>query len=79
MPAHGLGNEVWKPVKLKDGRKIETLGEARDLIGSLPQFRRRNSEWQFALELLAWASEATSLADDALAQFLRALKADGLV
>jgi hypothetical protein len=71
--------KFWKPVKLKNGRTIETLGDARDLIRSLPQFRRRNSEWQFALELLARASEATSLADDALAQLLRALKAEGLI
>jgi hypothetical protein len=66
------------PVELRSGRTIETVGKARDLIRSLPQFRRRNPEWQLASELLARASEATSLADDALAQFLRALKAEGL-
>jgi hypothetical protein len=71
--------KFWKPVRLRSGRTIETLGEARDLIRSLPQFRRRNPDWQFASELLARASEATSLADDALAQVLRALKGEGLV
>jgi len=71
--------KFWKPVKLKNGRTIETLGGARDLIRSLPQFRRRNPEWQFASELLARASEATSLADDTLAQLVRVLKAERLV
>jgi hypothetical protein len=71
--------KLSKPVKLRNGRTIETIGEARDSIRSLPQVRRRNPEWQLASELLARASEATSLADDALAQLLRALKAEGLV
>jgi hypothetical protein len=71
--------KFWKPVKLKDGRTIETFGDARDLIRGLPQFRKGNPQWQFASELLARASEATSLADDALAQLLRVLKAERLV
>jgi hypothetical protein len=75
----GWETKFWKPVKLRSGRTIESLGQARDLIRSLPQFLRRNPEWQFASELLARASEASSLADDALAQVLRALKAEGLV
>ena len=58
--------KFWKPVKLRSGRTIESLGEARDLIRSLPQFRRQKPDWQLACELLARASEATSLADDAL-------------
>ena len=71
--------KFWKPVKLRSGRTIESLGEARDLIRSLPQVRRQSPDWQLASELLARASEATSLTDDALAQMLRALKAEGLV
>jgi hypothetical protein len=71
--------KFWKPIKLNNGRKIETLGDARDLIQALPQGRRLNLEWQLAAELLARASEATSLADDALAQLLRALRAEELI
>lgn len=71
--------KFWRPVKLKNGRTIETLADARDLMRALPEFRRRNPEWQFAAGLLARASEATSLLDDALAQLLRALKAEELI
>jgi hypothetical protein len=69
----------WKPIRLKNGRKIETLGEARDLIHALPKGQRLDSEWQLAAELLARASEATSLADDALSQLVRALRAEELI
>jgi hypothetical protein len=68
-----------KPIKLKNGRKIETLGEARDLIQALPKGQRLDPEWQLAAELLARASEATSLADDALSQLVRALRARELI
>jgi hypothetical protein len=71
--------KFWKPVKLKDGRKIETFREARDLILTLPRFRQRNPDWLFASELFARASESISAVDDALAQLLRALKAEKLV
>ena len=71
--------KFWKPVKLRSGRRIDTLGEARDLIRFLPQFRRQSPDRRLACELLARASEATSLVDEALAQMLRALKAEGLV
>jgi hypothetical protein len=75
----GWDTRFWKPVRLKDGRAIGTLGEARDLILSLPQFRQRNPEWMFAKELLERAAASISVTDDALAQVLRALKAEGLV
>jgi hypothetical protein len=55
----------WKPVRLKDGRTISALGQARELIRSHRQFEG-DPEWQVASELLARASEATSLIDDAL-------------
>ena len=71
----GWEKKFWKPIKLKDGRKIDTLGEARDLILTLPQFRQRNPDWRLASELLARASESISAVDDALTQLLRALKA----
>jgi hypothetical protein len=64
----GWEAKLWKPIKLKDGRKIEALREARDLILTLPQFRQRNPDWLFASELLARASKSISAVDDALAQ-----------
>jgi hypothetical protein len=71
--------KFWKPVKLKDGRTVETLGEARALLHELPEARRENEDWQLAIELLARASEATSLTDDALPQTIIVLKAARLV
>jgi len=54
----GREKRFGKPVKLNDGRKIDTLEEARDLILTLPQFRQRNPDWLFASELLARAAES---------------------
>jgi hypothetical protein len=64
----------WKPIKLKDGRTVATLAEARVLILSLPG-SQQEPHWVEASELLARASEFPSARDIALAAMLRALRA----
>jgi hypothetical protein len=71
--------KIWKPIKLKDGRSIETLADARAIMLALPELHQRNPHWQYAAELLLSASNSKSAVDDATAQLLRALKAEGLV
>jgi hypothetical protein len=74
----------WKkkfgePIRLKDGRELRTLSEARALI--LPmEGRIEGKPWyEYAIELLLKAAETGRKADvrDAEDQMHRALKADG--
>jgi hypothetical protein len=66
-------------IKLRDGRAITTLADARDLIGQLPEFHEGSAHWREAFELLGRAAENLGWLIDALRQLWRALKADGLV
>jgi hypothetical protein len=69
------------PITLKDGRTIETLGHAREMMLSLSPVRRRCDVWHYAADLLneAAADHSYILPAEAEAQFLRALKAEGLL
>jgi hypothetical protein len=69
----------WKPIKLKDGRTIATLGEGRVFILALPAALQGTPLWLEATELLARASEFPSARDEALAAMLKALKAEGFL
>jgi hypothetical protein len=66
---------------LIDGRTIETLGDARDLVLSLPEPHQQNAHWRYASELLCKAACAAEkyAVMDARAQTARALKAEGLL
>jgi hypothetical protein len=75
----GWSAPLSKPIKLKDGRMLVTLADARALILTLPELHQSNGHWQYAAELLLIASASKSRSDDALAQMLRALKAEGLL
>jgi len=75
----GWSAPLSKRIKLKDGRTLTTLSDARAQILSLPVMHQRNGHWQFATELLLIASASKSRSDGALAQMLRALKAEGLL
>jgi hypothetical protein len=70
-----------EPIKLKDGRKIATLGQARELMLALPERHQIRPFWQYAAELLIDAAERGDRAsvDDAAAQISRALAAEGLL
>jgi hypothetical protein len=68
-------------INLKGGRKIRTIGDARDLMSSLADGRQDDPAWQFAVELLQHAStrvDATP-SGQARAQLVRVLKAEGLL
>jgi hypothetical protein len=72
-------DSFWKPIKLNDGRTLTTLGDARELIASLPPMKQAEGHWQDAEELLTRASIAPSAKDEALAAVVRALRAEGLL
>jgi hypothetical protein len=63
-----------EPITLKDGSKIATLGQARELMLALPERHQSRPFWQYAAERGDRASVA-----DATAQLSRALAAEGLL
>jgi hypothetical protein len=69
----------WRPIKLKDGRALATLGDARELISTLPPMSQAAAHWQDAEELLGRAAFAPSARDAALAAMIRALMIEGLL
>jgi hypothetical protein len=70
-----------EPIKLNNGRKIATLGQAREFMLALPERHQSRPFWQYAAELLIEAAERGDRAgvDDAAAQLSRALAAEGLI
>jgi hypothetical protein len=68
-----------EPIKLRDGRELRTLSDARTLILGLAGSRHRPT-WAYAVELLLQAAETGKRADvtDAWAQISRAAYAEGL-
>jgi hypothetical protein len=70
--------KFWRPIVLKDGRKVTTLSEARVLILSLPDLHQANPQ-QYAAKMLLLASGSKSTIDQAQTHLLRALKAEGLI
>ena len=69
----------WKPIKLRDGRTLITLEDARELIAALPASKQAESHWQNAQALLTRASISPSAMDEALTVVLGALNAEGLI
>jgi hypothetical protein len=69
-----------EPVRLKDGRELITLSDARALILGLAESRQARPTWLYAIELLLKAADTGKRADvvDAWAQIARAAHADGL-
>jgi BarA-like signal transduction histidine kinase len=68
-----------EPITLKDGRVIETLGQAHALMLALPVRHQVRLHWQYAAELLLEAAEYKGSVVDAYHQTTRALSADGLL
>jgi hypothetical protein len=68
-----------EPIKLKDGRKIATLGQARELMLALPERHQSRPFWQYAAQLLIEAAERGDRAsvDHAAAQLSRAWRPKG--
>jgi hypothetical protein len=68
-----------KPITLKDGRIVATLGEARAIIHSLPERRQQSECWLYADALLLEAATARGSLNVTAAQLTLALKAEGLI
>jgi hypothetical protein len=73
-------SRVLHPFILADGRKVETLYEAGQLVLTLPVRHRANGHWVHAMERLMAAAEDPSAEalDRASRQFSIALRAEGL-
>jgi hypothetical protein len=71
--------KLAKPIVLKDGRTTATLGDAREMMLSVPPLHRREAVWQSAADLVNEAAAFQDLVPDAEAQLIRALKAEGLI
>ena len=71
--------KFWRPIVLRDGRRIATLAEAQDLIQSFPAARRNTPLWREASDLVVRAASSHGAVDEALIQMVRALKADSLI
>jgi hypothetical protein len=74
-------SKFQRPIVLKDGRRILSLIQARDLIASLPPLHLKNAHWEYATDLVY---DAARISDDASiniahGQLLRALKAERLI
>ncbi|HEU0147962.1 MAG TPA: hypothetical protein VFR21_13950 [Bradyrhizobium sp.] len=69
-----------EPIRLKDGRELRTLSEARALILRIERRVEGKPTYEYAIELLLKAAETGKRADvqDAEFQMHRALKADGI-
>jgi hypothetical protein len=69
-----------EPIKLRDGRELHTLSDARALILGLAESRQHRPTWAYAVELLLQAAETGNHGDvvDAWAQISRAAYAEGL-
>jgi hypothetical protein len=69
------------PIKLRDGRELATLSDARSLILDLTESRRARPTWLYATELILRAAETGKRADlaEARRQIARAASADGIL
>jgi hypothetical protein len=69
------------PITLKDGRTIATLGQAREMLLSLPMIHRRGNMWRYTADLLNEAAADNSHVPhkEAEGQFMRSLKTEGLL
>jgi hypothetical protein len=74
-------DQKFKPIALRDGRTIASLGEGRSLISALPDTHPASFHWRYASELLLKAAERGEryAVMDARAQIARALKTEGLL
>jgi hypothetical protein len=68
-----------KPIALKDGRTIATLGEAREVMQSLQERRQHSERWLYAGALLLDAATARGSLNIAARHLTLALKVEGLI
>ena len=79
--AMGSAERFSKPITLKDGREIDTLAGAFDIIAGLPEASRNHADWQFAFDLLRKMSghARPDVVNLARTQLAWALKSEGMV
>jgi hypothetical protein len=70
-----------RPIVLRDGRRIGSLIQARDLIVLIPSAHLQKAHWEYATDLIYDAARNGDevAIGQAYEQFLRALKAEGLL
>jgi hypothetical protein len=80
MPSN-WSRKLSEPVKLKDGRILETLREVRDLILRLGSSHQKHPWWTYTAELLLKAAESGKRTDIKLAtdQLCRVLMRGGML
>jgi hypothetical protein len=73
------GKKFGEPIRLKDGRELRTLSEARALILRMEGRIEGKPYYEYAIDLLLRAAETGKKAhvQEAEQQLHRALKADG--
>ncbi|HYC25948.1 MAG TPA: hypothetical protein VEC58_07915 [Roseiarcus sp.] len=79
--AHWWARELPASIGLSDGRRLNTLADARDLILGLTERRQANDSWQHVSELLMKVARGGATERDlagAAAQLKLALDAEGL-
>jgi hypothetical protein len=67
------------PIILTDGRKLETLTQARELMLSLPAFHRHGIVWTLVAKRLDEAASDNVAVSELQEMLLRGLKAAGLL
>jgi hypothetical protein len=70
--------KIAPPIILKDGRRLETLADARAFIFALPDRHRDGPELKLAVQMLDVASGDWMVVSEAGEQIRIALKAEGL-
>jgi hypothetical protein len=71
--------KIAPPIILKDGRKLETLADARAFILALPGRQSESSHLKLAVQMLDEASRDWMLVWETGEQISDALKAEGLI
>jgi hypothetical protein len=70
----------FQPIVLKDGRTIDTVGDARIVVAELHFGRQMAKHWQRASDLLHDAARRKGRpSDEAVTQLRKALKIEGLI
>jgi hypothetical protein len=72
-------HELSSPIVLNDGRKLETLSQARELMVSLPAFQRHGIVWTLIAKRLDEAASGNISVSELQEILLRGLKAAGLL
>jgi hypothetical protein len=74
------GCRFTEPIRLRGGRSIGTLSQARELILSLTEVQRQRPYWGYAGQLLLAAAQSGDAADaqDVANQLLLALTAENM-